>query len=69
MTDSNHVRFIAEVAGTIGIVSLVWPETSRLVREIWKGFTEAVFAVQVFRDSLRARSAEKRSHGGPVQTG
>jgi hypothetical protein len=68
MSDSNHVRLIADIAGTIGLVSLVWPETARLVREMWVGFTAAMFAVQAFWHEFRARSTEGRSHGRPVQS-
>src|SRR5262245_32776598 len=39
--ESILFQFLAGVASTVGILRIIWPEASRLVRHIWRDITAA----------------------------
>lgn len=44
----SALESLAGFASLVGIIRLLWPETSRLIRQVWTDVTAAILAVRAF---------------------
>jgi hypothetical protein len=53
-TESSLLQALIAIGSVIGLLRLIWPELSKLVRSIWRDVTSAVIAVRAFRRTIRS---------------